>query len=62
MKKIYTQDEKIQLKVSNFLYLGKEYSAVKFHDHMKDCEICKNNPFDLCKIGKEIMESLVIRK
>lgn len=28
----------------------------KFHKHLDECRHCNDHPFDLCKIGKDLLE------
>jgi len=28
----------------------------KFHEHLDNCHQCKNNPFNLCKRGQELLQ------
>jgi len=35
-------------------------SQNKFHDHLDECEQCRNHPFDLCEKGYQIMQIEII--
>ncbi len=32
-------------------------SGTQFHQHLDECEQCRNHPFSLCKEGQELLES-----
>ena len=33
-------------------------ASEEFHKHLDECKRCENNPFDLCRIGMQLIEQV----